>query len=29
MTREEGLSRLAEPFPAAQIADVKAKLGIE
>ena len=29
LTREEGLSRLAEPFPAAQIADVKAKLGVE
>lgn len=29
MRREEGLARLAEPFPAGQIADVKAKLGIE
>jgi tRNA(Ile)-lysidine synthase TilS/MesJ len=29
MTREEGLARLAEPFPAEQIADVKARLGIE
>jgi tRNA(Ile)-lysidine synthase TilS/MesJ len=29
MTRDEGLARLAEPFPAEQIADAKAKLGIE
>ncbi len=28
MSREEGLARLAEPSPAEQIADVKAKLGI-
>ncbi|MEA3225683.1 MAG: hypothetical protein U9Q07_06995 [Planctomycetota bacterium] len=28
MTREEGLARLAEPFPAEQIAEVKRSLGI-
>jgi len=29
MTREQGLARLAEPFPAEQIAEVKKQLGIE
>jgi tRNA(Ile)-lysidine synthase TilS/MesJ len=29
MTREEGLARLAEPFPAEQIVEVKRSLGIE
>ncbi len=29
MTREKGLARLAEPFPAEQIAEVKKQLGIE
>ena len=28
MTREQGLARLAEPFPAEQIASVKKQLGI-